>query len=679
MVNANGLDDVLGSPLSGSTARGPGVGRDEFATVVKAALARDFLGSGGRSPEKGFSRLAKNAARSPQSVIKRIRNGGTHDKKGLKIQLNYITRDEATVAAWTNFNGVEREVDENTVDEAIPLFTSGWAGNPKRGHTDHIILSFPKDTDPEVAEAVSREWGRAVFGSGDFGDQWRYVASTHANTDHVHTHFVVDKHGIENGRFMSISNKSELTYDVMKSLHVEISERYGLNLNASSRFSRGIVDHPVRETDYRKAHHHGAEDNVDAPPLSDAELEKRTAIVHSFSRQYRALAAIANLTSEAGSPGFMTRLGNLFSETSTQLENGFKLMADADVNTQHPDPSAALYSAQQQFFETAEQTWDNIRGMDPSAEKIMLEAEYMKSMRAVREAAIDAPFFEQAASIVPANDDPYYNETIHDLQLAKDRALENGEAVDSIDQSLGEIRDQLRASFAERESELDHMGTNADEMAERFMLGERTAAQLDAWQEDHVAAETYEFETSINESANQLRSEYRDMGYDDDRIDAEVDRFIGQQRDQLDNQFKPDSEQSYRALLNDFEQRTSTIVDDYEVPRDIEEMVAKDQLLQADRYSSLSDVPAIERIVDRLHETLSDEDLERVKNGDASALREEVQDPAIRAAVAAEMRDEADLTPADKTTIEDIQKLIQGRDRTHKRAENVVDNDDYSL
>ena len=49
----------------------------------------------------------------------------------------------------------------------------------------------------------------------NYGDVWRYVAALHQDTDHLHAHFVVDKHGIEQGRFMSICRYSELTLEVI--------------------------------------------------------------------------------------------------------------------------------------------------------------------------------------------------------------------------------------------------------------------------------------------------------------------------------------------------------------------------------------------------------------------------------------------------------------------------------
>ena len=178
----------------------------------------------------------------------RVPAGGARSTKELKRQLEYVTRDDGVKATWMNMNGTERDLFKNTVATTIPLWASTWSGAPKRGHTDHIILSFPHGTDVEVAESIAREWGQAVFANGEFGDRWQYIAGLHQDTDHVHAHFVVNKRGVDWGQFLSISMKSELNYDIMRELHAKISTDHGVAMNASSRLSRGMIENaPARD------------------------------------------------------------------------------------------------------------------------------------------------------------------------------------------------------------------------------------------------------------------------------------------------------------------------------------------------------------------------------------------------------------------------------------------------
>lgn len=243
-------------------------------------------------------------------------------------------------------------------------------------------------------------------------------------------------------------------------------------------------------------------------------------------------------------------------------------------------------------------------------------------------------------------DDPYSTSKIQELTSAREYlAQENGD-VSAIDRSMNDIRERLITSFSERENELFEHGTNAEEMAERFMLVARTEGQLEAWSSQ---AYDREFEASeiIGDDLTRLRGEYEAVGYDEERIEQELENHVERVRDYADVSIKPEYQKSYTDLLNELSTRADNIIDDYELPRDIEETIAKDQLMQADRYYRLADVPAIKRIANRLEDSLSESDLERVREGDATALLEEVKDPAIRAAVASELRNEPDFTPVE--------------------------------
>lgn len=91
-------------------------------------------------------------------------------------------------------------------------------------------------------------------------------------------------------------------------------------------------------------------------------------------------------------------------------------------------------------------------------------------------------------------------------------------------------------------------------------------------------------------------------------------------------------------------QEVRTELAELELSPVLAEAVAKEQILSADRHLRLSEVPALEAIVDRMHETLPGEELDRVRSGDLAPLAERVRDPALRAAVAHELRNEGDLS-----------------------------------
>lgn len=636
-------DAVVGEVLPNIGRRRAGMRSDP---VEKAVLHR--LGT----PRQRVARaMAGNAQRIPQSVVKRVRNGGTHSPKELRRQLDYITRDEAVKETWLNFNGTERGLFKNSVDTTVPLWTSGWAGNPKRGHSDHIILSFPKDTDAGAAGQIAREWGRAVFASGDFGDQWRYVAALHANTDHVHAHFVVDKRGIDHGQFLSISMKSELNYEVMRELHARIANEHGVPLNASSRLSRGIAEHPPREVEYRAAHDaqagKGAEGvTVAVPAMSIVERMKREAIIRSFSKQYRAFSSIAAMASdEEGQGGFMERMRGLFEAASDTLVKGEPLVAAADTEAPAFDPSARLAHAQEQMGDAACEAWHDIQNMEPGPERVRLEVQFAEQTRAVRDAAVSDLFFEKHAETLAADKDPYRTALIGELDSAREHLGHDLDVSRTIEASLDDLRERFEAAFTVQQDRLADAGTSAGEMAERFLLANRTAGQIEAWREGGYDRE-FEGRLIAGDYLIQMRREYSDEGYDDDRIEMKLERHIEKALILADHTIRPEFISRYQALERELSDEAARITGGYEVPRDLQEIIARDQLLYGEQFQRLSDVPAIGAIVERMIQEMPDEDLQAVRAGDTAALREAIKDPAIRAAVGSELRNEGGLADA---------------------------------
>ena len=756
MTNVTVQSVVIGEVLPNIGRRHQGMHGDQVANAILYKL--------GSNQQRSIRAMSGNVQRVPQSVVKRVKNGGTHSAKELKRQLEYITRDEAVQSTWLNFNGTERDLRKNSVDTTVPLWTSSWAGNPKRGHTDHIILSFPNDTNPEVAEDIAREWGREVFGSGNFGDQWRYVGALHANTEHVHAHFIVDKRGNDHGQFLSISMKSELNYDVMRELHAKIANDHGLALNASSRLSRGIVDLPPSDIKYRIAHEaqkldgdNESKTKAETPPMSAIERERREALVNSFAQQYRGLGEIASLTTGNDSSGFMTKLRGLFDSASDKLEEGISLMADANVNQPAFDPSSRLIEAHQAMVSDAQEAWNDIQEMNPGADRTLLEQQFAEQSREVQSLSVSEPFLVDHSTSVASDVDPYHNDVMNGLHQLRTGLSEGGDADRGVNQVFDELRDRLQAAFEVRSDELEAMGTNADEMAERMVLQGRTTGQIEGWRgqgaasavdldgsrsllselengvgdnfEDDSKFSHYEsliisatqlgtkhgnFETggeyvdilkavldnepdmtdeerqymgalpalmerdkhALQTALEDSRADHYDLAqgedgyfFDSDKTDAQVAHLVDGQVASLDESSKR-IDQSYMELERSFAREGSAIIDDYEIPRDLEEVVAKDQLLQADLDKRLADIPAIEQIVDRLNDNLHPSILERVRAGDATALREEIKDPAIRAAVSSEMRNEGDVGNSDERHSEPVEQFQQlARQRQLKGAE----------
>ncbi|WP_226628903.1 relaxase/mobilization nuclease domain-containing protein [Alloyangia pacifica] len=586
-------------------------------------------GTGTRVPGAGhgsvqarsFRAFAGNAQRSPQSVVKRIRAGGCHSKEELTRQLNYITREDAAHATWTNFAGVDRDLRPNTLSRAVEDWSSSWRGAPRRGHTDHIILSFPKGTGIEAAEAVAREWGQAIFASGDYGDQWRYVAAVHRDPDHIHAHFVVDKVGCDWGNFLSISMKSDLNYDVMRECHAELSRAHGIDMVASNRLSRGIIENPPRETEYRAAHDRtGRGDLVPPPPMSDAERAHRRAVVQDFARQYSSLGLLASLSGPGNA--FMEKLSQAFFASAQTLEDGGRLMPEADTlmppqthaaeQAGSFDPVAAMTQAREQLLAEARETWESIQAMEAGPERVRMEAEFSRTSTELMAATQADPFFKDHALTAETRDDFFAHLTSASLQHVRDGLEAEDPRIGQIDSTLDDLREALTAAFEPDADLMTQLGTTPEELAEYAAQGDHSLAQAALWQG---------------------RTESLDEG-----ASARLAAVL---------------EEGHR------------IIDGVAVPRDLVEQLALDQLLTVDKHHQLADVPAIESLVDRMADTLSDEDLGRVLEGDSTPLQDEIRDPAVRAAVAGELKNEADLVVGqgarERETVEAYQAMAQVR------------------
>lgn len=586
MTRASLEDLVLGHVLDGKRRGRPGGG------------AEGRLGS----PKERRSRaLLRNAAapRSWQSVVKRIVGGSTRTPQELKRLLDYVSREEGVQSTWCNLAGYDRDFDPERTGRIAQTWSSTWNGAPKRGHTDHIILSFPRGVDADRAEAVARDWGQAVFGSGEYGDVWRYVAALHKDTDHLHAHFVVDKHGIEQGRFMSICRHAALNFDVMRELHAEISQRYGLNIVASTRLSRGLIENAPRETEMRAAHASGKTTPPPPPPMSDGERARRLDALQGFARDYDELGQIASLASASGAEpsatSFMTRLAAALGASASALRQGVPQMPDATLHAEG-DAAARIEAARAEMIASATEAWEAIRAMEPSAERVDLERSFADQARASLKLAPDNLLLAEHARAAERSDDPYHNPTLASLARL-DQGMTAGISLDeglraTLAHVRGEIGERLTALFSIREDELRTAGTSVEEMVARFNLAERSEGQRASW---------------IAEQPNTMQKVFW----------METERALGQE---------------VRAELAAFN-----------LAPELTEAVAREQMLSADRHLRLSEVPALEAIVDRMQENLRPEDLERVRSGDLGPLAEQVRDPALRAAVAHELKNEGDL------------------------------------
>lgn len=270
-------------------------------------------------------------------------------------------------------------------------------------------------------------------------------------------------------------------------------------------------------------------------------------------------------------------------------------MPDATLHAEG-DAAARIEAARAEMIASATEAWQAIRAMEPSAERVELERSFADQARASLKLAPDNLLLAEHARAAERSDDPYHNPTLASLARL-DQGMTEGISLDeglraTLAHVRGEIGERLAALFSIREDELRTAGTSVEEMVARFSLAERSEGQRASW---------------ITEQPNTMQKVFW----------METERALTQE---------------VRAELAAFN-----------LAPELTEAVAREQMLSADRHLRLSEVPALEAIVDRMQESLRPEDLERVRTGDLGPLAEQVRDPALRAAVAHELKNEGDL------------------------------------
>ncbi|WP_340263659.1 relaxase/mobilization nuclease domain-containing protein [Sulfitobacter pontiacus] len=560
----------------------PHVGRRSAAMAGEARVSsvRRRGTSGG-----AVAVMSWNALRVPQSVVKRVGTGGCHSPKELRRQMKYILRDEAQVAAWSNQIGIDRVFGERGIENVIADWSASWCGAPKRGHTDHIILSFPKGTEAELAEAISREWTQEVFG-GDYRDRYRYVAALHCNTDHVHAHVLVDKVGMEDGKFLSISRHSEISYDMMRELHAQIAGEHGLVLNASSRLSRGIMENAPRDTDLQAARKEGREPVV--APLDPASRALREAEIRRHAEGYRQLAQLAGMGLEADTlpDGWMGRIAEGAELAATNLMKGMPVKEGfaegVDIPAAGANVIGRLIAARETLQAEADTAWSAIQDMAPGAEKVELEQLFAGQAREMG-TLLGRDFLADHSSSVSPERDPYRVQGI--AGLAARAGDEGNPLVVEADAALGRFRAELARVLAPMEARLEEAGSSIEEVAARFTAPHRSEAQLEASRP----------------------------------VDAQ-------------------ERSDWLGLERDLQARARDVFAGLHMDRDLLADLARQDILDAGQGSRLADIATLDKLVSDVRQDLRDGDMDQLAAGRIDPLMDRIEDPGLRQAVFSELK-----------------------------------------
>ncbi|WP_161492452.1 relaxase/mobilization nuclease domain-containing protein [Brucella pituitosa] len=214
-----------------------------------------FKNVGGLNLAPSFSRASlprytRNLQRLPQVVFRSVKNGYCSGVIGLSAQLNYVLgKAERIIDPSGNLEGAC-----HVPAAECKRMASNWADNWKKiskdgNHTIHLIASFPHDTPLGAVECILHDTCEDLLSQGR--NRFDYIAAIHSDTRHPHAHIIVNRRNAA-GEWFYLARDGEFSYDLFKDTLVKYGQRYGVELNNSSRLSRGIGDY-ARDSNPQRA------------------------------------------------------------------------------------------------------------------------------------------------------------------------------------------------------------------------------------------------------------------------------------------------------------------------------------------------------------------------------------------------------------------------------------------
>ena len=230
MSNSRVLRDVFGDghylDLVSKRAHG--------SMIVSAPSHKSYARSYTATKANHNSRLG-NLAQLDQAMVKIVRNGGVKNLKQLGQQMDYIGRD-GEIELTVNNQGIPYSNSDGQFEEEMAEWKEDIKRMEKGGKTYHLVVSFPAHVPHEKAAAIGRDYAEAIT-NGALGDHYKTLHAHHTDTDHPHTHIIVNRMG-ESGRTLSIHPMQEITVDTLRELQVSIAREHGVYMNATRRHTR---------------------------------------------------------------------------------------------------------------------------------------------------------------------------------------------------------------------------------------------------------------------------------------------------------------------------------------------------------------------------------------------------------------------------------------------------------
>ncbi|KAB2697580.1 relaxase/mobilization nuclease domain-containing protein [Ochrobactrum sp. Kaboul] len=184
---------------------------------------------------------AGNVRSLPQVMFKAVKSGYASGFIGLSAQMNYVLGKATRIIDPSGEVDGQRELDNDRTKAIASRWADSFEKSAKDGrHTIHLVASFPAGTNVGAVEYVIRDACEELLSQGRA--RFEYIAAVHNDTNNPHGHIIVNRRNAE-GEWFYLARDHEFTYDRFKDSLVHHAAKYGVELNNSSRLSRGLADY----------------------------------------------------------------------------------------------------------------------------------------------------------------------------------------------------------------------------------------------------------------------------------------------------------------------------------------------------------------------------------------------------------------------------------------------------
>ncbi|MCI2400873.1 relaxase/mobilization nuclease domain-containing protein [Aliiroseovarius subalbicans] len=282
--------------------------------------------------------LVRAAAGHRPAVFKAIRGGGTHTKSQLMNQLDYLTTKSTHIVDSSGFLDGKAKLETREIKDLTERFAKRWSAGfkPKLGQTTHMLMSFPIGTRGEDVRDIATDVAERFFQTDE--GHFDYIIAVHEDRDHPHAHLVLNRRSQE-GEFFFLGRDHRFNYDDFRLAMVEEAEKFGVRLEATRRLDRGVVHYPPRIREVYAAKEEG---RVAEPrPRVGADLDRALEEIANTRIIYHSVAAEASSDNREDIADALFRAGKILAQGGKLVSEGGVYMAEEqsfdDLRTRYAD------------------------------------------------------------------------------------------------------------------------------------------------------------------------------------------------------------------------------------------------------------------------------------------------------------------------------------------------------